>query len=58
MHPVESIEFTEFEWDEVKRQRVLADREIDFLQIAEALLSPHLEKPSDKRERSAHLQSA
>jgi hypothetical protein len=40
---VDTIEFAEFDWDETKRQRVLAEREIDFLQAAEALLKPHLE---------------
>jgi uncharacterized DUF497 family protein len=48
MQRVEKLEFDDFDWDEAKRQRVLAEREIDFLQAAEALLRPHLEEPSDK----------
>lgn len=49
MHRVEQLEFASFEWDETKRQRVLAEREIDFLQVAEALLHPHLEEPTDQQ---------
>ena len=49
MQRVDKLEFTSFEWDEAKRQRVLAEREIDFLQAAEALLKPHLEEPSDQQ---------
>jgi uncharacterized protein len=49
MRRVEKIEFDTFEWDEAKRQRVFAEREIDFLQAAEALLRPHLEEPSNKQ---------
>jgi uncharacterized DUF497 family protein len=49
MWGVEKVEFDDFEWDEAKRQRVLAEREIDFLQATEALLRPHLEQPSDKQ---------
>lgn len=49
MRRVERIEFETFEWDEAKRQRVLTEREIDFLQAAEALLRPHLEEASDKQ---------
>jgi uncharacterized DUF497 family protein len=47
MRRVEKIEFDTFEWDEAKRQRVFAEREIDFLQAAEALLRPHLAEPSN-----------
>ena len=39
---------TEFEWDEAKRLKVLAEREIDFKQAARSLLTPHLEKRSDR----------
>jgi uncharacterized protein len=49
MWRVEKVEFDSFDWDEAKRQRVLAEREIDFLQAAESLLKPHLEEPSDKQ---------
>lgn len=49
MQRVEKIEFDTFEWDEAKRRRVLTEREIDFLQAAEALLRPHLQKPSNKQ---------
>ncbi|MGB3830786.1 MAG: BrnT family toxin [Mesorhizobium sp.] len=49
MRRVESLEFASFEWDEAKRQLILEEREIDFLQVAEALLHPHLEEPSDQQ---------
>jgi len=49
MRRVESLEFASFEWDEAKRRHILAEREIDFLQVAEALLHPHLEEPSDQQ---------
>ncbi|MBN9072529.1 MAG: BrnT family toxin [Rhizobiales bacterium] len=48
MQTVHSIEFAKFEWDEEKRQKVLTEREIDFLEVAGALQFPHLEEPSDK----------
>ncbi|PSJ60507.1 BrnT family toxin [Kumtagia ephedrae] len=49
MHRVEKLEFEAFDWDEEKRQRILREREIDFLEAAQALLLPHLEGPSDKQ---------
>lgn len=49
MHRVDTFEFADFDWDENKRQRVLVEREIDFLQVAEALLQPHLEERSDQK---------
>lgn len=48
MQRVEKAEFENFDWDKTKRQKVLRDREIDFLQVAEALLKPHLEESSNK----------
>ncbi|SMH50717.1 BrnT family toxin [Mesorhizobium australicum] len=49
MKRVEAIEFSEFDWDPTKYQKVLVTREIDFLQIAAALLGPHLSQRSDKQ---------
>ena len=49
MRRVEKVEFDGFERDDEKRQRVLNEREIDFLEAAQALLLPHLEEPSDKQ---------
>ena len=49
MQRIEKLEFGNFDWDEAKRQRVLAEREIDFAQVAEALLKPHLEQPSNRQ---------
>ena len=49
MQRIEKLEFSTFDWDEAKRQRVLEEREIDFLEAAEALLKPHLEEPSDRQ---------
>jgi uncharacterized DUF497 family protein len=48
MQRVEAAHAEDFAWDEPKRQRVLHTREIDFLDVAEALLRPHLEEPSDR----------
>lgn len=44
----ERVEISDFEWDEEKRLRTLAERHIDFIDAANALLSPHLEVPSDR----------
>jgi uncharacterized DUF497 family protein len=49
MQRVDKLEFGTFDWDENKRQRVLVEREIDFLQVAEALLQPHLQECSDQK---------
>src|SRR5690606_25180959 len=48
MHTVHSVSFSEFEWDERKRLRTLGERGIDFQDVAESLLRPHLEKRSDR----------
>jgi len=48
MRRVEKVEFDSFEWDENKRLWVLAVREIDFVQVADALLRPHLTGASDR----------
>lgn len=48
MLSVERLEIAQFEWDEQKRARTLKERYLDFLDAAEALLSPHLEMPSDR----------
>ena len=49
MQRIDKLEFSNFDWDETKRQRVLKERDIDFLQVAEALLRSHLEEPSDQK---------
>lgn len=49
MRQVETIRLTEFEWDEEKRLRTRAEREIDFVDAADALLRPHLETSSDRK---------
>lgn len=46
---------TQFEWDDAKRLKVLAEREIDFKQAARSLLKPHLEKSSDREEEARVL---
>lgn len=48
MLAVEMAEFERFEWDEAKRLKVLAEREIDFVDVATALLNPHLKRRSDR----------
>ena len=48
MRRVDSFEYTEFDWDEAKRARTLKLRGIDFQDAAIALMSPHIEKRSDK----------
>ncbi len=48
MRHIEWIEISDFEWDEEKRLRTLTERHIDFIDAANALLSPHLEMPSDR----------
>jgi uncharacterized protein len=49
MRIVKKLEFDAFEWDENKRARTLQEREIDFLDAAQALLEPHLEDASDRQ---------
>ena len=49
MRRIESVGFENFEWDDAKSLQVLAQREIDFLQVASALLEPHLSSESDKQ---------
>lgn len=49
MQRIDKLEFEKFDWDENKRQRVLIEREIDFLQVAQALLRPHLQERSDQK---------
>lgn len=49
MRRVEKVEYETFEWDEDKSLWVLTEREIDFVQVAEALLKPHLAQSSNKQ---------
>lgn len=49
MQYVEKVAFEAFEWDEDKRQRILRERELDFLEAAQALLLPHIERSSNKQ---------
>ena len=46
MHRVDTVEFTEFEWDERKRQLTIDKSGVDFAVIAPWLLKAHLESPS------------
>jgi len=48
----ESLAFEEFEWDENKRLSNLAKSGIDFLNAASALLEPHLELDSPKKQEA------
>lgn len=50
MQFIESVEISDFEWDEGKRLRTLDERHIDFTDAANALLLPHLEQPSNRND--------
>lgn len=55
MRVVQSIEAFDFDWDAEKSAKVLATREIDFIQVANALLQPQLSQSSNKHGESRTL---